>query len=747
MVALACSASARATDYSWNFPGSGTFNNAINWSPFNPGGGALGPGGAGDTVNFDLGFPPVARYTVIGVAGQNNRLLVHNDSLTLQISSGPSAVDYGLLNANSATPSFTVGLAAGDMGDVLLTGAAGALLSTEFTSIGHAADSTGLVTVDGLQWSNGSSLTVGEFGDGALTIPNGGSVSNGNGRIGVNAGSNGTVTVAGTGSTWSNGSALEVGVAGAGTLTIEAGGSVSSISGYLGADLGSTGTISVSGADSTWTVTDILDVGRNGVGALTIEAGGSVSNGQGAIGHFPGSAGMVSVTGADSSWVTSGLLFVGFSSPGTLMIEAGGRVSNTQGAIGHFSGSTGTVSVTGAGSTWVNSGALQVGDAGAGTLAIEADGSVSNTNGRIGVATGSIGAVAVSGAGSNWINSGNLTVGVLGAGMLTVNGGGTVSSSHGALGFGAGGVGTATVAGAGSMWTMTAKLSIGGDAISGVDGGAGTLRIQSGGAVRVSGDTVLFSDGLLKLEGGSYSASAVVFQGGGEFQWTSGRLSVGVYNGSLTTPSGGVLAPGASAGSTTIVGDYTHQGGAKLEIEIGGTSAGSAHDLVSITGSALFGGQLELNMLNGFVPSAANAFTVLNAAGGLFGVFSNVITGQRLATADGVGSFVVNYGTGSAFNQNQIVLSNFQLNLTADFDGDGDVDGDDLAEWRNDFGAGNGSDADGDNDSDGHDFLAWQRQLGSVPAVAATAVVPEPGAFLLFILASAGFRRTAGRKC
>ncbi len=48
---------------------------------------------------------------------------------------------------------------------------------------------------------------------------------------------------------------------------------------------------------------------------------------------------------------------------------------------------------------------------------------------------------------------------------------------------------------------------------------------------------------------------------------------------------------------------------------------------------------------------------------------------------------------------------------SADFDNDGDVDGNDLAQWEGDFGLNGDSDADGDADSDGADFLAWQRQF------------------------------------
>lgn len=72
--------------------------------------------------------------------------------------------------------------------------------------------------------------------------------------------------------------------------------------------------------------------------------------------------------------------------------------------------------------------------------------------------------------------------------------------------------------------------------------------------------------------------------------------------------------------------------------------------------------------------------------------------------------------------------------LSGDFNGDGEVDGDDLNEWKNGFGdAGNG-DADNDGDSDGADFLAWQRNLGIGVPVAPAAAVPEPSAWTLVTL-------------
>jgi hypothetical protein len=77
--------------------------------------------------------------------------------------------------------------------------------------------------------------------------------------------------------------------------------------------------------------------------------------------------------------------------------------------------------------------------------------------------------------------------------------------------------------------------------------------------------------------------------------------------------------------------------------------------------------------------------------------------------------------------------------LPADFDNDGDVDGDDFLAWQTGFGIQSGAshadgDADGDGDVDGDDFLVWQTQLSSRAAGAGAGGVPEPSAGLLFLL-------------
>lgn len=80
-----------------------------------------------------------------------------------------------------------------------------------------------------------------------------------------------------------------------------------------------------------------------------------------------------------------------------------------------------------------------------------------------------------------------------------------------------------------------------------------------------------------------------------------------------------------------------------------------------------------------------------------------------------------------------------------DFDGDGDVDGDDLTHstlgWKSRFGV----------DLDGNDFLTWQREFGSgiAASLGASAAVPEPNAIPLAVLSVLGLaavrRKRIGR--
>ena len=89
----------------------------------------------------------------------------------------------------------------------------------------------------------------------------------------------------------------------------------------------------------------------------------------------------------------------------------------------------------------------------------------------------------------------------------------------------------------------------------------------------------------------------------------------------------------------------------------GGTTQGSQYDLVDVSGNAFLDGDLLLALTGGFVAMPTDSFTIFDT-GNLLGSFDNIANGGRLA-ANGGGSFLVNYGVGSTFDPDQIVLSDF----------------------------------------------------------------------------------------
>ncbi len=92
----------------------------------------------------------------------------------------------------------------------------------------------------------------------------------------------------------------------------------------------------------------------------------------------------------------------------------------------------------------------------------------------------------------------------------------------------------------------------------------------------------------------------------------------------------------------------------------------------------------------------------------------------------------------------ELAIEHLAVETSADFDLDGDVDGDDFLAWQAAFGCTSGCavDADGDDDTDADDFLLWQTAFGASPSGAqASTAVPEPqgvalGALALLTLAS-----------
>ena len=116
----------------------------------------------------------------------------------------------------------------------------------------------------------------------------------------------------------------------------------------------------------------------------------------------------------------------------------------------------------------------------------------------------------------------------------------------------------------------------------------------------------------------------------------------------------------------------------------------------------------------------------------------NINFGWILLGVESVDGTAKRYESRESSNPPVLSIEYSLPNSGPDFDGDGDVDGDDLGDWADAYGSGDGGDADGDNDSDGTDFLTWQQQFTG-PAGLRTSVVPEPSTFFLSsVLVAAG---------
>ncbi|MDC0935674.1 hypothetical protein OAS39_05265, partial [Pirellulales bacterium] len=223
---------------------------------------------------------------------------------------------------------------------------------------------------------------------------------------------------------------------------------------------------------------------------------------------------------------------------------------------------------------------------------------------------------------------------------------------------------------------------------------------------------------------GSGSATVIVSDGvlGG-----NGRIF-----GDVTSPSGATVAPGTSTGKLTVAGDYTHQLGATLSIELGGVVAGTSHDVFDVSGSmSLTGGTLEVLLVDAFNPSPGDSFDILEFAS-LAGAFTSLILPVE-----------VDWNTSNLLTTGALSVAD------ADFDQDGDVDGADFLAGQRGFGTAGGAtladgDANGDGNVDGLDLAIWENTYrASTGALSATASVPEPGCSILAVFALLGFRRRA----
>jgi autotransporter-associated beta strand protein len=258
--------------------------------------------------------------------------------------------------------------------------------------------------------------------------------------------------------------------------------------------------------------------------------------------------------------------------------------------------------------------------------------------------------------------------------------------------------------------------------------GPGTLALTQ--ANTYDGGTNILSGRLLvnNATGSGVGSGDVLVDAGGTLGGT-GFVGTGADASNVTVNANGRISPGVDAGLLTVSGNVSLASGSFLDVELGGANAGVDFDKLVVNGAATLGGTLNISQLEGFTPTPGSTYEILSATGGVTGTFENIVW-------DGLTGWDVQYGANTA------TLVAAGGGFTADYDEDGDVDGDDLDRWTADFGKQTAAlhtegDSDADGDVDGADFLTWQQQVGSgLPSTPAAASVPEPAAAALVTLAA-----------
>ena len=149
------------------------------------------------------------------------------------------------------------------------------------------------------------------------------------------------------------------------------------------------------------------------------------------------------------------------------------------------------------------------------------------------------------------------------------------------------------------------------------------------------------------------------------------------------------------------------------------------------------------------MPNHVYAFMPRFASGGGGGVHPEMEVGfmGTYCYEDGAAfTFDGGFGYNTILNNEMAFFlhGGFIATLAGDFDGNGDVDGDDFLAWQTGFGIHAGAqesdgDYDNDGDVDGDDFLGWQADFGSDSGSSSSAVVPEPASMaLVLVMAVAG---------
>jgi T5SS/PEP-CTERM-associated repeat protein len=407
-----------------------------------------------------------------------------------------------------------------------------------------------------------------------------------------------------------------------------------------------------------------------------------------------------------------------------------------------------TMLVSGIGSTLDNNGSLDVGQAAGSPTATFADGATADTNGLT-LATGPSPTDTIN-ATVNVTTGATLNTG-FGDILLTSNGGPFKSSTLNIQGPGSLVTQHPTAGGSivvGDDLNGTATINIAttqsGATLTTTANGVKQFNIKATGTVNIGSPTTtgtlnnsldFTNEGLINIAGGTLNNTASQFlnTGNGTIRG-SGTIDMNIN----TLTNDATVSPGITTGAPTTAGvmtiadgHFTQQANGILEIEIGGTTPGSEHDVLDVGRNLTLAGTLDVSFINGYTPQIGDSFDILNWGISVFGDFDT----RNLPAL----------GAGMLWDQTNLLtdgtLAIISDALTGDLNGDGFVG---IADLNIVLGAWNQSvpPADPAADPSGDNFVGiadLNTVLGNwnagTPPNNMDTNVPEPASFTVLMIA------------
>ncbi len=255
-------------------------------------------------------------------------------------------------------------------------------------------------------------------------------------------------------------------------------------------------------------------------------------------------------------------------------------------------------------------------------------------------------------------------------------------------------------------------------------GGGGQNLVFNTATVDGPGDITIDDPTRMHLQGGANVGVNVE---------NAGRLEVGFVPGEVAFDL-------TEAGSATIRGDYSQTGTGIFGVEVGGLVPAAEHDVLTITGTARLGGELEVELIDGFLPEIGDEVIVMLAAS-VINVFDTV------TAFDGGDLFGIDISV--LYSATDVMVRFDDLFLLGDYNRNGMVEAADYVVWRKTLGQVGmdlAADGNGNDEIDAGDYDVWLAHFGESIAGSGTTGggaaadgqtgVPEPGGFWLLTTAA-----------